>query len=75
MVAITKLQNGYLPTIRYRDLQQKTNSIKFGSIFKLNITSAILDGSHYQIHKDGYQDYQQNDSWPKMGTKGLLHLN
>ena len=31
-----------------RDLQQKSSSSKFGSIFNFNMLSALLDTSHYQ---------------------------
>ena len=33
---------------QYRNLQQKPNPTKFGSIFNFNIMSAILDGNHYE---------------------------
>ena len=50
MAAITKKsQNGHCDsTVQDRDLQQRPDATKFGSVFNLNMMSAILDDSHYQ---------------------------
>ena len=49
MVAITRNhKNGWPnPTIKDKDLQQKPNTIKFGSVFNLNML-VILDISYYR---------------------------
>ena len=70
MAAITKnLMNDYHGfTIHDRDLQQKPSNTKFGSIFNLNMLSAILGGNHYQ-------KCQKRLPWLHDGVWCLLHVS
>ena len=60
--------------ISYRNVQQKPNTTKFQSVFNLNKLQAILDGSHFQNHTNGYydliildRDLQQKPNTTKFG--------
>ena len=57
-------------SVQDRDLQWKLHTTKFGSIFNLNMMSAIT-----KDHKSGWQDDWQHASQPKIATKGPLHPN
>ena len=48
------------------DLQQKLNTTKFGAIFML---PAILDSSHYQNNKNGWNDSTICDFWLWLTSK------
>ena len=87
MVAIGKNhKNGYQDSIiQQRNLQKKQNTTKFGSIFNLNMLSAILDVSydpqnqlklmpwlyHLEIFGTGFHpNIKQHICWSKMAAKG-----
>ena len=59
-------------TIQNRDLQQELNTNKFGSIFKLNMLLAILDGSRY--HGCKYYTVKHRDLPQKPNTWVNLQL-
>ena len=73
MTAITNITGSHGCSIEDDNLQQKLSTATFWSIFNLNIlliiSSAILDGSHYQKS----QKIQQKPYTTKFGS--VLNLN